>query len=168
MDEKKHTKKFVKSSDRYEDINSSGITLIFTSVLGFVFLILKYLDVIHLYFQGFTEYMFYFVMGGMFIAFFVVGILSLKQAKVIKAGIAKEEDTTSSVLTYFSENYSKDYIDECIGIAELSEGDIYYKRYEFIESELHNNFEDIDDSYAEHLIEQIYENTFEASSRRGI
>lgn len=161
MEEKKHSKKFVKSSDRYEDINSSGITLIFTSVLGFIFLILKYLDVIHLYFEGFTEYMFYFVMGGMFIAFFVYGVFSLKQAKLIKAGIAKEEDTTSSVLTYFSENFSKELIDEEINISELSEGDIYYKRYDFIESELHKKFEGIDDAYAEHLIEQIYENIFE-------
>ena len=36
-----HTKAFVKSSEKYEDLNSSGITLVFTAILGYIFMILK-------------------------------------------------------------------------------------------------------------------------------
>lgn len=159
--EEKNTKKFVKSADKYEDLNSSGITLIITSIAGFIFLALKFLDIIPLYFNGITEYMFYIVMGGMFIAFFIYGIISLKNAKLIKSNISDEENKTSTILNYFNANFDSEKIDNSINASSLPEGDKYYKRYDFIEAKIHEQFDDVDDSYAEHLIEEIYQNIFE-------
>lgn len=155
------SKSFVKSSDKYEDLNSSGITLIITSIAGFVFMILKALDIIPLYFEGFSEYMFYAVMGTMFIAFMVMGIKSLKKAKTVRNMISSEENTTSEIIDFFTENYDSEQIDNEIDASSLSEGEAYYKRYDFIKSTIQSNFENIDDSFAEHLVEEVYQNIYE-------
>lgn len=158
-----NAKKFVKSSDKYEDLNSSGITLIFTSVAGFIFMILKTMGIIPLYYSGVSNIMFYIVMGGMFCAFFVTGVMSLKKAGKIKAGIADEENTESRIIEFFASEYTPENIDDNIGAAALSEGDLYYKRYDYLKSEINGNFPDIDDSFAEHLIEEIYPKLFEST-----
>ena len=156
-----HTKAFVKSSEKYEDLNSSGITLVFTAILGYIFMILKTLDVIPLHFEGVSIFLFYIVMGGMFTTFLVIGILSLKKARHVKAGISKEENTEADIIRYFTDNYSSQSIDDAIGAASLSEGDLYYKRYDYLKSDINSKFSDVDDSFAEHLIEEIYEKIFE-------
>lgn len=155
------SKSFVKSSDKYEDLNSSGITLIITSIAGFVFMILKALDIIPLYFEGFSEYMFYAVMGTMFIVFMIMGIKSLKKAKTVRNMISSEENTTSEIIDFFTENYDSEQIDNEIDASSLSEGEAYYKRYDFIKSTIQSNFENIDDSFAEHLVEEVYQKIYE-------
>lgn len=157
------SRSFVKSSDKYEDLNSSGITLIITSVIGFGFMVLKALDIIPLYFEGFSEYMFYIVMGTMFAVFMVMGIMSLKKAKTIHGQISSEENTTTEIIDYFTENYDSEHIDNEINASSLSEGEAYYKRYDFIKNIIQSNFENIDDSFAEHLVEEVYQKIYESN-----
>lgn len=160
-DIKPANKKFVKSTDKYEDLNSSAFTLIITSVVGFTFMILKFLNVIHLSFNGASGILFYIVMGSLFTAFMIIGVLSLIKANKIKKQIGSEEDTTAAIIKYFTDNYSSEQIDSEINASSLSEGEAYYKRSDKIRSVISENFDNIDDSYMDHLIELVYEKIFE-------
>lgn len=152
---------FVKSSEKYEDLKSSGYTLIITSAAGFIFMVLKALDLIPLYFQGFSEYMFYIVMGAMFTAFMVTGILSLRKAGKIKGQIETEETTSYHIIEFITENYDSEKIDRQINASALSDGEIYYKRYDYIKTIIESNFENIDEAFSEHLVEEAYQNIYE-------
>lgn len=152
---------FVKSSEKYEDLKSSGYTLIITSAAGFIFMVLKALDLIPLYFQGFSEYMFYIVMGAMFAAFMITGIMSLRKAGKIKGKIATEENTSNSIIEFITENYNAEKIDSEINASALPDGEIYYKRYDYIKNIIDANFENIDEAFSEHLVEEAYQDIYE-------
>lgn len=149
-------KQYVKPEERYEDLNSSAITLIITGILGYAFLILKALDIIPLKFQGATVYMFYIVMGGMFTAFLIFGIKSLRDAKNAKSNISVEAELTQEVLKYFEEECSSVEIDDAIDAAILDEGDLYFKRYDYMTDIMLGKFDIKDEALKEHLLEEAY------------
>lgn len=151
-----HTKTFVKSSVKYDDLNSSGITLIGTAIIGYIFIILDTLEMLPIRFMGANV-----VMIAMFTAFLIAGILSIKKALTVKSKISEEEETESDIINYFTENFSSEMVDNVINAQLMSDGDLYYERFDYIKTTICNKFSDIDDSFAEHIADEIYQKLFE-------
>lgn len=147
---------YVKPEDRYEELKGSAIMLIVTALAGYVFLILKALNILPLDFNGATIYMFYIVMGAMFTAFLLFGIKAMKDAKIAKNNIPVENNISKEVKEYFTEKCTAYEVDDAIGADTLSEGELYYKRYEYMTDIITSNFDVKDEKFIEHLLEEAY------------
>lgn len=121
------------------------------------FLILNALDVlpIHFAFEGLSGILFYIVMGTLLNVFLIGGIVSLKSAGKIKSEIKSEEDFTSSVISYITDTYTKDSIDE--HFSSTDEANLYFEREAFIKKAISDKFGELDEAYLDKLIEDIYQ-----------
>ncbi len=154
-------KQYITKSDKYKDLHSSSLSLIIVGVLGDIFLILNALDVlpIHFAFEGLSGILFYIVMGALLNVFLIGGIVSLKSAGKIKSEIKSEEDFTSSVISYITDTYTKDSIDE--HFSSTDEANLYFEREAFIKKAISDKFGELDEAYLDKLIEDIYQQIFE-------
>lgn len=158
------SKIFVKSSEKYEDLHSSGITLIFVGLIGIAFLICQKLGFIPIGFDDVMQWVFIIAMGALFLAFIIVGILSLKNAKKIKDNIAEEEAFDKQILHFIKDQYTSETLDKAVfseDEEEQTEELMYFKRVEWLKNTLTNEFGEMDDSYLEHAVENIYQTLYE-------
>lgn len=107
-----------------------------------------------------TKWLFYTVMGGIFIAFVISGIFSLMHATQLKLDAEKEDELIEQILTSFRENYTKESIDAAID-ADTQEELLYFNRAEFMKNEMMHQFESADEPLVDSLIETLYQELFE-------
>ncbi len=101
------------SAERAEDNNSSGYMLIVVGVVGLIGDIFVFINN-PFDMALFNKYMSCGVMGALFVLFFVMGILSIKSARIFKEK-AKEENTLLEQITkWCDENLDADQIDHAI------------------------------------------------------
>ena len=96
--------KFKSANERYNDLHSSSICLLFVGILGVLYVILDYLKMLPFSFNG--NLMFYIVMGSLFVIFTIMGIYTAFSAKKVKATITDEETNTDSIITWALDNLS--------------------------------------------------------------
>lgn len=154
-------RRYVKKSVQYEDLHSSGITLLVVGSVGIVFFILSLTGILP--FSLGSNFLFYLVMGVVFVFFVAMGAITLSRAAKVKTQIAEEEQATEDILNWFLETYTADDIDlACADIHEDTPDEArYYSRSAYIKHELDTNLEALDESYLEALAEQIFEKLFE-------
>lgn len=153
---------FKKASDKYNDLHSSSVCLLFVGVLGIIYVILDYLKVLPFTFNSNGNFMFYIVMGALFVIFIIMGLYTAKSAKKVKDSIADEESNTDSIVTWAIESLTDKIIDSTIeDIDDCTDEEKYLLRAEALATLITNEFEIDDDSYINSLIEEIYPELFE-------
>lgn len=154
---------YVKKADKYEDLHSSAITFLAVGIAGILFMVLNLTGMISIQF-GASSYLFYFVMGVLFIGFVIIGFKTFKSAKQVRAEICAEADTTAEIHQWFLSNYTGASIDQAVFIQEedMSSELKYFSRTDYIRNELNSHLADLDDSYLEDLTENLYQKLFEA------
>lgn len=153
---------FKKASDKYNDLHSSSICLLFVGILGIVYVILDYLKVLPFSFNSNGNFMFYIVMGSLFSIFVIMGVYTVISAKKVKETIADEESNTDSIITWAIENLTAEKIDSSIeAIDECMDEEKYLLRIEKLENIITNEFNLEDESYINSLIDEIYPELFE-------
>jgi len=152
-------KPFVKASDRAENYKSSAFALLLVGGLGLIFLFLSLLGVINLTVAENIKSIGFIVMLVMFVAFIIIGVKSLVEAKTIDALSDAEDALTDSITDYFKENFDAEKLD----IEALSESDEtlneemkYFKREETIRNLIILRFGDLDESFVDNETERIY------------
>ena len=152
--------KFKTANDRYNDLHSSSICLLLVGILGTIYVILDYFNVLPFSFNG--NFMFYIVMGSLFIIFTIMGIYTAHSAKKVKATITDEETNTDSIVTWAIENLTASRLDNSIEeINECGEEEKYLLRIAALETELIKEFNLEDESYINALIDEIYPELYE-------
>lgn len=153
--------RYVKKSVQYEDLHSSGMTLLAVGGAGIVFFILNIAGVLHFSFS--SNILFYLVMGVIFVFFVVMGAITLSRAAKVKTQIAEEEQATEDILQWFLETYTPDDIDlACADIHENTPDEArYFSRSAYIKHELDTKLEALDEAYLDALAEQLYEKLYE-------
>lgn len=151
---------FVRLSDKYNDITSSALTMLLVGLAGIVFMALVLLKVIPLPFDSETSWLFYSVMGGIFIIFAISGIVSFMHAKQVKLDAAIEDKLIEDMLNWADENLTKDFLDKDLDLTQ-SEELIYFDRAEKITNALMHEFENADEALIGELTEQIYQKFYE-------
>ena len=122
---------FKTAKEKYDDLHSSYICLLFVGILGIIYVILDYLKVLPFSFNDNGNFMFYIVMGSLFSIFIIMGIVTLNNAKKVKASINDEENTTDKILAWAKNTLSAEEIDNGIeGIEECVEEEKYLLRVE--------------------------------------
>lgn len=148
------------NSERAEENRSSAWTLMIVGGIGLIAMILCMVGVIPLRLGN--PYMFYGVMCVVFILFIVMGVVSMKNAKIF-AKKAESENTLRDAMTkWYQENLNAAKVDE--GLAEeeeIPEEILYFKRVQKIKDMFNHQFMNLDQVFLEHFIdEEVYDYIF--------
>lgn len=158
--EKKSTL-YISKRIQYDDMKSTAYTFLFVGILGIAALVFIALGLIPLAIAGYIKALLYVIMGILFILFIIVGVSSAKAMKKLSNEADEEEKTSLEILEWFLTSFlSADIEDFVKTFSSLSEDEIYFKRYEFIQSKINDKFPDISSDYQEYMIEQIYTKLF--------
>ena len=141
-------------------MKSTAYTFIIVGIVGIAFLILIGLDVISLSMASYMRTLMLFVMGALFLIFLVIGIRYFKKLSSLKDEIAEEENASKDILDWFLANHSATSIDSEITDKPSEEEQLYFARYEVMIQELRRQFPSLEESFADHMIEEIYEKLF--------
>lgn len=118
--------------DAGKEMHQSAILLIVVGFVGVVFLLLEFFKVTSLLPSSFTSPLFYVMMGGLFLLFFVMGIMSIGSSKKMIEKGNTEENISNSIMEWFMSEYSRNKVDELIEINDESEEELYLMRTEKI------------------------------------
>ncbi len=148
------------SSERAEDNRSSAWTLLIVGGVGLLVMIFGLMDVIP--FRLGNPYMFYGVMCTVFLLFIVMGVVSMRNAKIF-AGKAESENTLRDAMTkWYQENLNKEKIEEgLVDEEEVSDEILYFKRVQKMKDMFNHQFMNLDQVFLEHYIdEEVYDYFF--------
>lgn len=148
------------SSERAEDNRSSAWTLLIVGGIGLLVMVFGMMDVIPLRLGN--SYMFYGVMCTVFLLFIVMGVVSMRNAKIF-AGKAESENTLRDAMTkWYQENLNAAKIEEgLVGEEDVSDEILYFKRVQKMKDMFNHQFMNLDQVFLEHFIdEEVYDYFF--------
>ena len=151
---------YVKLSDKYEDIKSSAATMLIVGGVGLVLMALIIANVIVLPISAETTWLFYSVMGGVFIIFVIAGIVSFMHAKQVKIEAAEEDKLIDSINTWANDNLKISDLDQGLDLSQPDEI-LFFSRAERIKKALMMEFENADEPLIEELTEQNFHTLYE-------
>ena len=151
---------YVNSGAKAEENRSSAWVLLIVGILGMLVMILGMTDVLPLNIGN--PYMFYGVMSAVFILFIVMGVVSMRNAKIFEKKAESENSLVDTLLSWSEENLTAEKIDaEIENAADTPAEALYYKRFEVIRSQMNHQFMNLDQQMLENLIDtKIYEQIF--------
>ena len=151
---------YMNSGAKAEENRSSAWVLLIVGVLGILVMALGITGVLP--FNIGNPYMFYGVMSAVFILFIVMGVVSMRNAKLFEKKAESENSLVDTLLKWSEENLTAEKIDAQIeNAADTPEEALYYKRFEVIRSQMNHQFMNLDQQMLENLIDtKIYEQIF--------
>lgn len=165
---------YVPMRTRYEDNKSSAVTFLLVGIVGAVAILLHIFGILDFNLTAFSQGMVNVVMGGLFVIFIIVGIVSAKNTSKYEAEAIKEEKQTKEITDWFNESFTAESIDEACEISNTDSLDasnsdeeaptayeLWEKRYTFITNSIKEKYPDLAADYTEYLIEMLYNNTYD-------
>ena len=153
-------KVYVSKESKKEETKSTAYSFLIVSVLGFIALVLFATGVLPVHVADYMKIMLCIVMGVMLLIFFVIGIVSLRQLKTLGTQAEKENNLSSEIISWFTSTYSAKDIDESMD-EEVFDQDLYFKRYEIMTRFLSKQYPDLEETFQDHLVEELYGKLFE-------
>ena len=150
---------YVSKRTKTEDTRSTAYTFTIVSILGFLFLVLFWMDLIPLHTPPYMKVMLSVILGGMLVIFFVIGIRSFRSLNSMEQEAATEADSYEAITEWFLDTYTASDIDEGLDTDEREET-LYFSRYEKIRRLLMDVHGDLEESFCDHIIESLYEELF--------
>lgn len=148
------------SSERASENRSSGGILLVIGAIGIVLVISGITGVLPV--RMGNPYLFYGVMGAIFILFFVAGVMSLKNAKIFEKRAESENTLRGTLMDWCTKNLDAETIDEAVQAEGDSEEILYFKRFSHIKERLNRQFVNLDQGFLEKFIDDfVYEQVFE-------
>ena len=151
------------SAEKYSDNLSSAITFFVCGGAGLIILLLNDFNVLHLFhFSGASAILTNVVLGGLFIAFLLIGFKSLKYSKNIKSQMSVENELSDKLNNWLAKNVSPEAIEASYD-GSIPEEMKYFNRSSYLKNALSEAFPDADDSVIEVVSDQYIEDTFNSS-----
>ena len=148
------------SSQRADDNRSSGWMLLILGILGLTMVVLGITGVIHLRLSN--PYLFYGVMGTIFLLFLVAGVISMKNASLFARKAESENSLRSTMLDWCREAFRAEEIDNQVKTPGISEEGLYFSRTAFIKDRLNQQFVNLDQDFLDQFVDDhVYELIFE-------
>lgn len=157
-------KVYVSKESKKEETKSTAYSFLLVSVFGFIALILFATGALPVHVADYMKIMLCIVMGVMLLIFFVIGIVSLRQLKTLGTQAEKENDLSSEIISWFTSTYNAEDIDESMD-EEVFDQDLYFKRYEIMTRFLSKQYPDLEETFLDHLVEELYGNLFEENTK---
>lgn len=147
------------SSERANENRSSGWILLIFGIIGLAVVILGVLGFLPFSFGN--KYLFYGVMGAVFILFVVSGVVSMKNAKFFDKKAESENSLKSTLLEWCKDNLDASEIDGKVGGSNEADEVLYFKRMSYIKAKLNHQFVNLDQGFLDRLIDDsIYDLVF--------
>lgn len=153
---------YVNSEEKAEENRTSAYTLITIGILGILFIILFFFDLIPIHLPAFNKYLITGVMGAMFVLFFVMGLVSLRNFKIFKEKAKTENNLTTSIKAWSVSNLNPEEIDLKFDFEGVSEEIKYFQRTQYVKDAINRQFMNLDEAYLNRLVDEVYSDIFEA------
>lgn len=154
------------NDERAEEHRTSAYTLLFVGGIGMIAIVLFFFDLLPIRMETFSKYMISGVMGVLFILFLVMGVISMKNSRILARKAGKENNLTKEIKNWCMDNIEPSVLDETIfSPAEadsLNDEIKYFRRFDKIREILEKQFVNLEESYLERLIDEVYPELFEA------
>lgn len=155
------------SSQRADENRSSAWVLLILGILGSVVVVLGVLGILPLNLGN--PYLFYGVMGAVFVLFVVAGIVSMKNAKIFAGKAESENSLRSTMLDWCRQNFDGQEIDQELGIGDESEEIRYFNRTTYLRDRLNHQFVNLDQDFLGQFIDdQVYAMVFHEQDEENI
>lgn len=148
------------SSQKADENRSAGWMLLIVGVLGILLVVLGIMGVLPLNLGN--PYLFYGVMGAIFLLFLVAGGVSIKNAKIFAKKAESEHSLRSTMLEWCKENLDAGEIDQQAGAEGLPEEVLYFSRTAYIRERLNHQFLNLDQDFLDKFVDDhVYNMIFE-------
>ena len=148
------------SSQKADNNRSSGWMLLIIGFLGLVMVALGTAGVIRL--QLSNSYLFYGVMGAIFLLFLVAGAISIKNATIFARKAESENSLRSTMLDWCREALNAEEIDEQVKVEGIPEEVMYFNRTAYIKERLNHQFVNLDQDFLDQFVDDhVYGMIFE-------
>ena len=158
--EKKRVGTYVKPEEMYSDTKSSGYMLLILGVAGIAALVLVALRIIPLSLDPVMQYIFYAVLGILFIAFIGLGINALKKSKEYKAQISVDDDLSTELLAWITEDEQKEKITGVV-TQDMTEDEKYFEIQNTMQKMILEKQPEISEEFLDYILELAYQKIFE-------
>lgn len=148
------------SSERAEENRSSAWMLLLIGVFGIAAVLLGILGVLP--FRLGNPYLFYGVMSAVFLLFIVMGVVSMKNAKLFDKKAESENTLRDTMREWCGSNLTASDIDGELGdLSGLPEEILYFRRCERLKEKLNRQFLNLDQGFLESFIDTyVYDAVF--------
>ena len=150
---------YVDEQKRYEDTKATGQCFTAVGAIGLIAIVLLDTGVIKLAaLDSVNKLMVSIVMGLVFLIFFIIGMKSFMELKDISKKIDRNNSLEKEIMEYVTVTHR----DELMTLASYGEkedacsGDLYYKRAELITSVITEKYSLLEESFLDHMVEEIY------------
>ena len=157
----KYHSPYMNNEERAEENRTAAYTLLLVGVVGLVLIVLFFFDVINLHMALTSKYMITGVMGALFVLFIIMGIVSMKNSRILIQKASKENNLTMEIRKWYKENLKKEQVDALLELGEQPEELKYFQRFDYMKKAIQNQFMNLDEAYLDRLIEEAYPEIFE-------
>ena len=84
------------------------------------------------------------------------------QLKALDTQAKKENSQSDEIILWFTSEYTADKIDQAID-EEVFDQDLYFKRYDIMTDLILEKFPDLEESFLDHLVEELYAKLFDGN-----
>ncbi len=162
VEKPKHVMPYMNNEEQAMEHKASAHSLLVIGLIGLIFIILLFFDVLPIRMATVNKYIVSGVMGALFTLFLVMGVISLKKSKVLVKKAKKENDLTKEIKKWCRDYMIAQEIDAQLPIEEETEEVKYFQRFDKMKEMIQNQFMYLDDGYLDRLIDEIYPEIFEA------
>jgi hypothetical protein len=149
---------YMDSASQAEENRSSGWVLLIVGILGIIGVILGLCGILPVRIGN--PYLFYGVISAVFLLFVVMGVISMRNAKVFEHRAKSEQSLEKSVMDWVGSSLTPEEIDREIP-SDTEDGSLYYQRVSVLTSRINHQFVNLDPGFVEHLIdEKVYDALF--------
>lgn len=154
--------RYMNNEEKAEDSRTSAYALLGVGSVGFVIVVLFFLDIIEIHMSLTGKYMVSGVMGVLFVLFIVMGIISLKNSRILTKKAYKENNLTVEIKKWCITYMDKDFMDRELGLSDQQEELKYFQRIDHMKRMISKQFMNLDEAYLDRLIEEVYPEIFES------
>lgn len=153
---------YEEASKKAENFKSSAWLLVIVGILGLAADVLLFLDLIPLH-LGDNKYMICLVMGGLFLLFFIFGILSFGSYRKLAVKAVEESALTGELKKWCRQSFEAGAIDAQLG---LETGDysadetVYFRRMELMKEMVQQRFLNLDEAFLDNFLDSLYPEIF--------
>lgn len=151
---------YVEAEKRLEDASSTAWAFTLMGILGSLALLLVWTGVLPLNISFTALLLATIVLGILFLIFLIVGIRAFHDKKVLISARTAEDASIQRIRQWFEEHYSADAISNGVDEEDLSIDQLYFLRSENISRLLTEEFSELEESFAEYILEIIYQMYF--------
>lgn len=149
------------NEEKAEDSKTSGCALLGVGCMGVLVVILFFCGVIEINMSLTDKYMFTAVMGVFFLLFIIMGVVSLKNFRLLTGKAYKEKNLTIEIRKWCIGNMEKDRIDRELELDGVQEELKYFQRIDHMKQMVGRQFMNLDEAYLDRLVDEVYPEIFE-------